>query len=114
MARSNEPIWYLPFSLGLGATALFVPALILITGFLFPWLRSHDSKLVQDLINHPLTRVFLFVVVFLSFFTWAHRLRMILIDLGVTGGQMIIAVLCYGSAIVGTVLAALLALRFWP
>jgi hypothetical protein len=32
---------------------------------------------------------------------------MILIDLGVTAGQSIIAVLCYRSAIAGTVIAAL-------
>ncbi len=111
MARSNEPIWYLPFSLGLGATALFVPALILVTGFLFPWLRPHDARQVQDFINHPLTRIFLFVVVFLSFFTWAHRLRMILIDLGLKAGQRAVAVLCYGSAIIGTVVAGLIVLH---
>jgi fumarate reductase subunit D len=114
MARSNEPIWYLPFSLGLGVSALIVPALVLITGFLFPWLRPQDANSVQGLIHHPLTRVFLFVVIFLSFFTCAHRLRMILIDLGVIGGQMIIAVLCYGSAILGTVIALVVAIGLWP
>ena len=114
MARSNEPIWYAPFSLGLGVTALFVPALVIITGFLFPWFRANDATHVQNLINYPLTRIFLFVVVFLSLFTGAHRLRMILIDLGVTRGQTLIAALCYSSAIVGTVITALIALHVWP
>jgi fumarate reductase subunit D len=111
MARSNEPFWWGPFSAGMMVGALFVPALIIITGFLFPYLRGGDSREVRALLTHPLTRLLLFVVISLSFFHWAHRFRYILLDLGVKGGRTAIAVACYGSAIVGTVVAGAIALR---
>ena len=40
--------------------------------------------------------------------------RFILIDLGLKAARNVIAVLCYASAIAGTLLAALLTLRLWP
>ncbi len=113
MARSNEPLWWGPFSAGMMIGALCVPALIVITGFLLPWLRPHDAEKVQHLVNHPLTRVLLFVVISLSFFHWAHRFRYILFDLGLKGGRTAVAAVCYGAAIVGTVLAVLLLLGVW-
>jgi fumarate reductase subunit D len=111
MARSNEPLWWLPFSAGLMIGALFVPALIVITGFLLPWLRPHDATSAQQLIDHALTRLFLFVIICLSFFHWAHRFRYILFDLGLKGGRAAVAAGCYGAAIVGSVLAAAIALH---
>src|SRR5262245_32459149 len=110
MARSSEPLWWGPFSAGMMIGALFVPGLILITGFVWPELRSHDASAAQRLLLHPLTRIFLFLVISLSLFHWAHRFRYILFDLGLKGGRSAVAALCYGSAIVGTVLCALIAL----
>ena len=106
MARSNEPLWWGPFSAGMMIGALCVPALIVITGLLLPWLYPYDAARVQTLINRPLTRVVLFVVISLSLFHWAHRFRYILFDLGLKGGRTAVAVACYGAAIVGTVVAA--------
>ncbi len=111
MARSNEPLWYGPFSVGLMIGALFVPALIVITGFLFPFARPDDAVRVQGLINHPLTRLFLFVVIAFSFFHWAHRFRYIVFDLGLREGRGVVAAVCYGLAVVGTVVAGLVALH---
>ncbi len=111
MARSNEPLWYGPFSAGLMIGALFVPALIVITGLLLPLGYLGDAERVRSLINHPLTRAFLFVVIAFSLFHWAHRFRYILFDLGLQGGKSVIAFLCYGSAVVGTLLTAAIALR---
>jgi fumarate reductase subunit D len=105
MARSNEPLWWLPFSAGMMVGALFVPALIVITGFLLPWLRPESADQVKNLVNHPLTRALLFVVISLSFFHWAHRFRYILFDLGVKGARTLVAFACYGSAVVGSLLA---------
>ncbi len=90
--------------------ALFVPGLIIITGFLFPFVRGNDEFQVQHLINHPLTRLFLVVVISSSLFHWAHRFRYILFDLGIKRGKTAIAAGCYGAAIAGTVAAALIAL----
>lgn len=91
--------------------ALFVPALIVITGFLFPFGRPDDAARVQGLINHPLTRIFLFVVISFSFFHWAHRFRYIVFDLGLRDGRTAVAAVCYGLAIIGTVVAGLIALH---
>lgn len=113
MARSNEPLWWGPFSAGMMVGALCVPALILLTGFLWPSLRPTSATQVRDLINHPLTRLFLVIVISLSFFHAAHRFRYVIFDLGVKGGKEIIAFLFYGSAIVGTGLAAAIALRLF-
>ena len=112
MARSNEPLWWGPFSAGMMIGALFVPALIIITGLLLPLGWLGDPERVRGLINHPLTRLLLFIVISSSLFHWAHRFRYILFDLGLHGGKNIIAFLCYGTAIAGTVVTAALALHF--
>jgi fumarate reductase subunit D len=110
MARSNEPLWWGPFSAGMMIGALFVPALIVITGLLLP-LRAANADRVQKLIDNPLTRLLLFVVISLSFFHWAHRFRYILFDLGLKSGRPAVAAACYGAAIIGSVLAAAIALH---
>ena len=43
-------------------------------------------------------------LIVLPLYHWAHRFRFILEDLGLHGLRTPIAVLCYGSAVVGTVL----------
>ena len=111
MTRSNEPLWYGPFAAGLMISALFVPAMIVITGILLPLGYLGDPARVQSLINHPLTRALLFVVISFSLFHWAHRFRYILFDLGLREGRGAVAFLCYGTAVVGTVLTAGLALH---
>lgn len=111
MARSNEPLWWGPFSAGMMIDALCVPALILITGFLWPNHRATSAAQVQALINAVLPRLFLAVVISLSFFHGAHRLRFFLVDVGVKGGRTGIAVASYGLAILGTVLAFGIAFR---
>src|SRR6266852_4851016 len=109
MARSNEPLWWGPFSAGMMVGALFVPALIVITG-LFPALGLiQGPEHLQRVIHHPLTRLFLFVVIALSFFHWAHRFRYILFDLGLKGSRTAVASVCYGLAIAGTLTAGAVA-----
>jgi fumarate reductase subunit D len=111
MARSNEPLWWGPFSAGMMVGALCVPALVLLTGFLLPATQPGGAARVQALVNAPLTRLFLVIVISLSFFHFAHRFRYVIFDLGVHGGKTAIAVLLYGSAIVGTLITIGLALR---
>ncbi len=113
MARSNEPLWWGPFSAGMMVGALFVPVLIVITAILLPLGvgQLRDPQHFQQLVNHPLTRLLLFVVISLSFFHWAHRFRYVLFDLGVTCCKGGIAALCYGGAIVGTICSGLIALH---
>ena len=110
MARSNEPLWWGPFSAGMMIGALFVPALIIITGLVWPVLRPGDGAEVRQLLVHPLTKIFLVVVVSLSLFHWAHRFRYILFDVGLRSGRTAVAVVCYGAAIAGTAVVILIAL----
>jgi fumarate reductase subunit D len=114
MARSNEPLWWGPFSAGMMVGALCVPALILLTGFLLPSLKpgADQANRVQALIQSPLTRIFIVAVISLSLFHFAHRFRYVLFDLGVKGGKSLVAFLCYGSAIVGTALSIAIAMRW--
>lgn len=113
MAKSNEPFWWALFGAGGMVAALLMPVIIVITsigvaaGFV-------DTNKLWLLAAHPLTRLLLFVVISLPLFHWAHRFRFTLVDLGVKVGQGLIAVLCYGAAIVGTVLAAVILLGVWP
>ncbi len=89
---------------------MFVPVLIFITGIALPLatagtvtsLSPPSYERIQTLASSWPVQVFLFVVISLSLFHWAHRFRYTLIDLGVHGGRNLVAALCYGSAIVGT------------
>jgi fumarate reductase subunit D len=101
MARSNEPLWWTPFSAGLMVGALFVPVLIVITA-LVARMRPDAAGHFQGLVNFWLTRLLLVVVIVLSFFHAAHRFRYVLFDLGLKGGREVVAFACYGAAIVGS------------
>ena len=110
MAKSNEPIWWSLFSAGGVVAAFLIPIHIFLTGVAWPlgWLPGDPLEFdkVQSLLSHPLARFYCFVLISLPLFHWAHRFRFTLADLGLRGANMLIAVLCYGAAIVGTVVAA--------
>jgi fumarate reductase subunit D len=57
-------------------------------------------------------RFYLFVLIALSLFHGFRRILHVLIDLGLPGA--LATILCYGSAVVGTIVALLLVLRIWP
>ena len=115
MAKSNEPIWWSLFSAGGVVAAFLVPVLILITGIAWPLGLLPGDALqfakMQALLSHPLTRVFCFVLISLPLFHWAHRFRFTLVDLGLKSMHTLIAVLCYGAAIAGTIAAAVILWR---
>jgi len=115
MAKSNEPIWWSLFSAGGVVAAFLVPVLILITGIAWPLGLLPGDALqfakMQALLSHPLTRVFCFVLISLPLFHWAHRFRFTLIDLGLKNLHTLVAVLCYGAAIAGTIAAAVILWR---
>lgn len=101
---SNEPIFWLPFSGGGMLAALLVPIHLVIFWLLIPLgIVDRPGSALIDLINHPLGQIYLFVFVAGCLFHWAHRFRYALIDLGVTGFRMPIAVLCYSAAVAGTI-----------
>jgi fumarate reductase subunit D len=110
MARSNEPLWWLPFSMGGLLSALLMPITLVLTSLAvaFGWI---DAERMYGLMHHPLVRIYLFVLISLSLFHALHRIRFLLVDFGLKQAREAIAVVCYGSAIVGSIIALFLVLR---
>ena len=102
-------LWFL-FGAGGMVSALFFPVHIFLVGLAFPlgWFEAPSYEALHSLVLNPITRLYLFVFIFLPLFHWAHRFRYTLYDLFQIqhGLQMPIAVLCYGAALVGTLMAA--------
>lgn len=110
MKKSNEPFWWALFGAGGTLSAFFVPILIFLYGLAFPlgWFAEPSYEELQSLIASPITKLFLFVLIFLSMFHWAHRFRFTLYDgLQVKHLNELIAVICYGGALFGTLAAGL-------
>lgn len=104
MAKSNEPFFWSLFSAGGVVAAFLTPVAVVITGIAVPagWIEAESLR--QLLIN-PLARVCLFALISLSLFHWAHRFRYVIVDLGLRNLGGFLAILCYGAAVLGTILA---------
>src|SRR5579871_2081469 len=109
-----EPLWWSLFGAGGIVAAVLVPAHILVQNLLgqagLPVATASYDR-ARRLSAHPLVRLYLFVLTTLPLFHWAHRFRYYLLDFGIMGARRPIAVLCYGSAIAGTLGAARTLLR---
>ena len=112
MAKQKiEPLLWLLFSAGGVAAAMLIPVLVLLFGVAFPlgWLPPPGHEHLLGVVLHPLTRLVLFFLFMLSLFHAAHRFRFTLYDgLQIKHLNEVINLLCYGGAIVGSVLAAYL------
>ncbi len=110
MTHSKEAFWWSLFSAGGVLAALFLPAIILVTGLFLPFFSGEDVDQVYGRLHATLStwwvRGLIFVVVFLSLFHCFHRIRHILMDLGLRHASTALSLCCYGSAGVGTVLIA--------
>ncbi len=108
MTYSREPFWWSLFSAGGVIAALFLPAIILVTGLFLPFFSGQDVDAVYGRLHATLSmwwvRGLIFVVVFLSLFHCFHRIRHILMDLGLRHASTTLSLCCYGSAGVGAVL----------
>lgn len=109
MRRSNEPLFWSLFTAGGIVTALLVPVLIVLTGFVVPAEEIEFDRL-KDIFTNPLVRIVLFGLASLTFFHWANRFRHTLVDIGLKPLALPIAVACYLVALAGTVWAATVAL----
>jgi fumarate reductase subunit D len=115
MAKSNEAFFWSLFSAGGVAAALFIPAIIVSTGFLLP---THDpaaaaerAQKVHGVVAHPITKIVLMGVIFLAFFHCAHRIQHTSKDLGLRAVGGLVAVLSYLGALAGSIVAAVLLWR---
>ncbi len=112
MARSNEAFWWSLFSSGGVMSALFVPVLVVVTGFALPFFGGDDPAALYERVygwaSMWIVRIALLGIVGLSFFHCAHRIRHILMDVGLRAARSPLMVLCYGAAAVGTGVAGYL------
>ena len=110
MTRGMTPFLWFLFGAGGMVSALLFPVHILVIGLAFPLgcVDAPDYESLHSLVLHPITRLYLFVFIFLPLFHWAHRFRYTVYDLFQVkhGAQLPIAILCYGAALLGTVVAA--------
>ena len=109
MAKTKTPLLWFLFSVGGTVAALFIPVHLFLTGLAFPLglLKPPDYDKALALLRHPLARVYLFVLISLPLFHWAHRFRYTLYDgLKLKHLTVLIATLCYGGALVGSAVAA--------
>ncbi len=102
--KTIEPLWWSLFSAGGVVAAFLVPVHLFLFGLAIPlgWVSVSHARLLA-LVGHPVVKLYLFVLIALPLYHWAHRFRFVLEDLGLHGLRMLLAVLCYGSAMVGTV-----------
>jgi succinate dehydrogenase subunit D len=106
-----EPELWMLFSAGGIVSAMLMPILVLLFGIAFPlgWLAPPSYAHMRALLANPLVGLVLFGLFVLSLFHWAHRFRHTLYDgLQIKHLNELIALVCYGGAVAGTVAAAYL------
>ena len=114
MRKSSEPVFWFLFGAGGVVAAFLVPILVVLTGIAGPagWLgNALEYERVLALVSHPVTKLFLLVLISLPLFHWAHRFRFTVVDLGLRASKRAIAVALYGSAVIGSILSALIIIR---
>lgn len=106
----SEPVLWSLFSAGGVLAALFAPGVILAFVIMAPLGVIGPESLTVDrlaMLTRPfLVRLVLFGVVALTFVHGAHRFRFAVYDLGLKAARGGVAVLCYGTALVGSLWAA--------
>ncbi|GAA3540798.1 hypothetical protein GCM10022419_021140 [Nonomuraea rosea] len=111
MKRTVEPYLWLLFSGGGVVAAFVLPVFVLLFGVLMPlglidWPAAGH---LQALAGNVLVRLALLGAVVLCLFHAAHRIRFTSEELlGIARFDLVIAVLCYGGAVAGGVVAGLL------
>lgn len=100
MGKSNKPIVWGPFAAGGTITAFLTPVLVLLT--LLAGLGHVPEGLTYDSLRHFaghwLGGLAIVLVVFLSLWSTAHRLRITLYDFGVRHDSLVAAVVYCGAA----------------
>ena len=99
--------WWFMFANGGGLAALVLPVHILVQGILgplqiVPVVNRHYDTWIR-ILGNPIVKLYLLALISLSFFHFAHRLRYLLVDLGVPAAKSIPAqVIFYGGAVAVT------------
>jgi fumarate reductase subunit D len=90
--------------------ALLVPVHILFRGILgpariVPVVTTRYDAFVNA-VSNPLVKLYIFVLVALPVYNWAHRTRVLLPHLGITVGRRYHPLIFYGLAVVTTLITA--------
>ncbi len=111
--------WWFMFAQGGVLAAILIPVHILVQGILGPLGivpvvdRHYDTWI--SILGNPIVKLYLLVLISLPFFHFAHRLRYLLVDLGVPAARSTVAqVIFYGGAILVTVVAIYVLLTTAP
>jgi len=104
----TEPILWSLFGAGGMVSAVFLPIHVLVLALVVPMSSAMSYDGMQSMLGGGtgfLLRVYLFVVLVLSFFHAAHRLRFTLIDMKLHAIAPLITAVCYGSSALLTLVA---------
>jgi fumarate reductase subunit D len=106
-----EPLLWMLFSAGGVVSAMLMPAMVFLFGVAFPlgWLTAPSRDRMSALLANPIVALVLLVLIVLSLFHWAHRLRHTLYDgLQIKHLEEVIGTICYGGAVIGSAVAVYL------
>jgi fumarate reductase subunit D len=111
-----EPIFWALFSAGGFVAAILIPAHVAILGIAWAagWLPNGALSYgrVHHLVHNPLIKLYLWALISLPLYHWAHRFRFAIHhQFGIHGWKRLVSVATYGTAVAGTVLAAWVLLR---
>jgi fumarate reductase subunit D len=93
--------WWFMFAQGGVIAALLLPVHIVLNGILGPLgLVSVVTPANTTIMSNPIVKLYLLVLIAVPFFHFAHRLRYLLVDLGVPAAKSVPAqILFYGGAV---------------
>lgn len=100
--RSNDPPFWLLFSAGGMLSALILPVLIVLLGFVLP-AGEVSLERVVDVFENVFIRIIVVIVASLAFWHAAHRIRFTLVHTGLHGLATPVTVASYGAALAGTI-----------
>ncbi len=105
--RRIEPLVWLTFSGGGVLAATVLPGLAFLFALAFPlgWIEPPSHDHLAAVVGHPVTFLALLGMFVVMLVHAAHRFRYTLYDGLQVKHQTLVAVLCYGAALVGSVAA---------
>ncbi len=108
--------WWFMFAQGGVLAAILLPVHILFQGILGPLgVVNVAEPNNTGLIGNPIVKLYLLVLIALPFFHFAHRLRYLLVDLGIPAARSVPAqAVFYGGAIAITLLTIYVLLTTAP
>lgn len=111
-----EPIFWGLFSAGGFAASTLIPVHVAILGIAWAagWLPPEALSYgrIHHLVSNPLTKLYLWALISLPLYHWAHRFRFAIHhQFGIHGWKRLVAVALYGTAVAGTGVAAWVLLR---